>query len=78
MAGYHVKWACERDHYACQTWSRNHPNGIMFESCVLELLKKIREGQPGVPCPFGVRLLCGSSPCQGFSSINVRGALMMN
>lgn len=78
LAGYNVHWACEKDHYACQTWSRNHPKGKMFEKCVMELLRDIREGRNGVPSPFGVRLLCGSSPCQGFSSINVRGAIELN
>lgn len=75
LAGFDVKWACERDHYACQTWARNHPHGRMFEGCVLQLLKDIRMGKCGVPCPFGIHLLTGSSPCQGFSSINVRGKL---
>ncbi|PWJ10261.1 DNA cytosine methyltransferase [Ruminococcus flavefaciens] len=66
MAGINVKYAIEKDAYAAQTYSYNHPSTIMKNIDIRDI--------DTIPQELinGKSVLFGGAPCQGFSTSNRR------
>ena len=66
IAGISVKYAVEKDAHAAQTYQVNHPNTIMINADIREILT--------IPSDYGegTTVLFGGAPCQGFSTSNRR------
>jgi len=77
LAGFRVKWAMDRDPFACATYkaSEHGRNTQMFCESIECFLKKVREKRRGYPQIGEVDHLHASPPCQGFSTANRGGGL---
>lgn len=67
MAGFDIAYAVERDEWASETLSLNHPNTKVITADITELNDNfVRENF----CDAGIDVIIGGPPCQGFSIAN--------
>ena len=67
MAGFDIAYAVERDEWASETLSLNHPNTKVITSDITKLTDKfVKENF----CNVGIDIIIGGPPCQGFSIAN--------
>ena len=66
LAGISVQYAIEKDKYAAQTYQLNHPNTVMLNSDIREIISIPKDIKKGTT------ILFGGAPCQGFSTSNRR------
>jgi DNA (cytosine-5)-methyltransferase 1 len=69
-AGFHVKYLNEINPAAVGTLRVNHPEATIFDECVKEMLKKMKEGDLCYPKPGELDFIPISFPCKGFSMAN--------
>ncbi|MCL2445908.1 MAG: DNA cytosine methyltransferase [Oscillospiraceae bacterium] len=68
MAGVEVAIAVEKDPFAAQTYSLNHPLTVVLEQDITDLTEI-----PAIDNPENKQtILFGGPPCQGFSTSNRR------
>lgn len=75
QAGFHVKYAVEKDAFAAASLRANHQRDDMqiFEEDVNEFLKKVEVGDACYPKRGDIDHVHASPPCQGFSLANRNG-----
>lgn len=75
MAGYEIRMAVEKDRNAAETYRRNHPNTLVIEDDIHNILPRerlfLRSGE-------SVTIVFGGPPCQGFSTSNTMTRNMQN
>ena len=72
-AGFDVQWLVDKDSLAAASLSQCHPNARIYNEDVSAFLDNCREQRPGYPKRGDVDHLQGSSPCNGFSKMNIYG-----
>jgi DNA (cytosine-5)-methyltransferase 1 len=72
-AGFNCKWLVDKDHLAAASLRQCHPNAIIYDEDVGAFLDKCKAQRPGYPTRDDVDHVQVSSPCNGFSRMNIYG-----
>lgn len=73
QAGFNCKWLVDKDHLAAASLRQCHPKATIYDEDVGAFLDKCMEQQPGYPKRGEVDHIQCSSPCNGFSRMNIYG-----
>lgn len=73
QAGFNCKWLVDKDHLAAASLRQCHPKATIYDEDVGAFLDKCTEQQPGYPKRGDVDHIQCSSPCNGFSRMNIYG-----
>jgi DNA (cytosine-5)-methyltransferase 1 len=72
-AGFDVKWLVDKDSLAAASLSQCHPDARIYNEDVSAFLDNCTVQRPGYPKRGDVDHIQGSSPCNGFSKMNIYG-----
>ena len=72
-AGFDCKWLVDKDHLAAASLRQCHPHATIYDEDVGAFLDKCTEQRPGYPKRGDVDHIQCSSPCNGFSRMNIYG-----
>ena len=72
-AGFDCKWLVDKDHLAAASLRQCHPHATIYDEDVGTFLDKCSKQQAGYPKRGDVDHIQCSSPCNGFSRMNIYG-----